>query len=188
MTTVQKMNEYDQSPSCWYDDQVSFMPSDLESPTPTPNYPSSYCKPEIDQLMQYNNNNIHHSQNHNNAFLQLPHLIESPKLTTQSQPSTLSYNNNAQHMQYFHQYHHHHQHSLYGGGSSTSNDEQVTDWRVLDKFVASQLSQDQDHVSKQTILHVAEQITLLANKKPEMSEEHASTNSTSSCHNMELWK
>nr|QSD99823.1 NAC family transcription factor [Melilotus albus] len=200
MTTVQKMNEYDQSPCNWYDDQVSFMP-DLESPTstnPHPNYTSSYhsCKPEL-ELMQYNN--ISH---HDAAFLQLPHL-ESPKITQ----SIIPYNHHAhannnnialtqqqqQQVQYL-QYHQQNLHSIYGGGSSTcNNDEQVTDWRVLDKFVASQLSHEDnnnhDGSNKQAaILHVAEQITLLANgsKKNEISDEHAST-STSSCH-MELWK
>lgn len=216
MTTVQKMSEYDQSPCNWYDDQVSFMP-DLESPTRTnshPNYTSPYqsCKPEL-ELMQYNI--IPNHQYHD-----LPHL-QSPKIT----PSVITpyahahaNNNNIaltqqqqqQQMQYL-QYHQQNLHSIYGGNSSAGNvnDEQVTDWRVLDKFVASQLSQEdnnnnnnsnnnnnQEHVSdKQTssfsnaaILQVAEQITLLddESKKNEVSEEHAST-STSSCH-MELWK
>ncbi|KAL5064355.1 hypothetical protein RYX36_026092 [Vicia faba] len=214
MTTVQKMSEYDQSPCNWYDDQVSFMP-DLESPTRTnshPNYTSSYqsCKPEL-ELMQYNI--IPNHQYHD-----LPHL-QSPKITPSViTPYTHAHANNnnialtqqqqQQQMQYL-QYHQQNLHSIYGGNSSDGNvnDEQVTDWRVLDKFVASQLSQEdnnnnsnnnnnQDHVSdKQTssfsnaaILQVAEQITLLANesKKNEVSEEHAST-STSSCH-MELWK
>ncbi|AES90959.1 putative transcription factor NAM family [Medicago truncatula] len=207
MTTVQKMNEYDQSPCNWYDDQVSFMP-DLESPTRTNSHPPNYtsyhsCKPEL-ELIQYNTPHQYHDAN----FLQLPHL-ESPKITQ----SIIPYNHHAhannnnialtQQMQYL-QYHQQNLHSLYGGNSSTGNDEQVTDWRVLDKFVASQLSHEdndnnnnnQDHVSnKETssfsnaaILHVAEQITLLDNgsKKNEVSEEHAST-STSSCH-MELWK
>ncbi|WJX94610.1 hypothetical protein P8452_76013 [Trifolium repens] len=206
MTTVQKMSEYDQSPCNWYEDQVSFMP-DLESPTstnPHQNYTSSTyhsCKPEL-ELMQYQH--IDHAN-----FIQLPHL-ESSKITQ----SIIPYNNhvhannniNAQHMQYLH-YHQQNLHSIYGGGgggssSTGNNDEQVTDWRVLDKFVASQLSHEdnnnnQKHVSnKETssfsnsaaILQVAEQITLLANgsKKNEVSDEHAST-STSSCH-MELWK
>lgn len=208
MTTVQKMNEYDQSPCNWYDDQVSFMP-DLESPTRTNSHPPNYtsyhsCKPEL-ELIQYNTPHQYHDAN----FLQLPHL-ESPKITQ----SIIPYNHHAhannnnialtQQMQYL-QYHQQNLHSLYGGNNSTGNDEQVTDWRVLDKFVASQLSHEdnnnnnnnnQDHVSnKETssfsnaaILHVAEQITLLDNgsKKNEVSEEHAST-STSSCH-MELWK
>ncbi|PNX54806.1 NAC domain-containing protein [Trifolium pratense] len=207
MTTVQKMSEYDQSPCNWYDDQVSFMP-DLESPTstnPHQNYTSSYhsCKPEL-ELMQY--------QHHNHAnFIQLPHL-ETSKIT---QSSIIPYNHahannnniNSQQMQYL-QYHQQNLHSIYaggagGGGSSTgNNDEQVTDWRVLDKFVASQLSHEDNNnqdinvsnkqtssfSNSETILQVAEQITLLANgsKKNEVSEEHAST-STSSCH-MELWK
>lgn len=208
------MGEYD-SPSCWYDDQVSFM-QDLESPRTTPHHPYNApyhhpnCKPELE--LQYNN------IPHDAAFLQLPQL-ESPKVTTPSSSATtasvpyghaISNNNingstsfqfsSSSHTQQelqIQQYYLHHQqsslqHSLFG------SNEQVTDWRVLDKFVASQLSHDDQDVSKESttsnfsnaaILHVAEQITLLANgsKKAESSQEHASTTSTSSCH-MELWK
>ncbi|RDX90098.1 NAC domain-containing protein 7, partial [Mucuna pruriens] len=195
MPTMQKVGEYDQSP-CWYDEQVSFM-QDLESPRHISQPYASYhpCKPELMEL-QYN---IPHD-----AFLQLPQL-ESPKVTQSAASSVVPYayesnNNNGstlqfssltqeEQIQYCHQQSHH---SLYG-----SNDhavDQVTDWRVLDKFVASQLSHNQD-VSKETsfsnapIFHVAEQISVVANdgsKKEQISQEYAST-STSSCQ-IDLWK
>lgn len=202
MTTMQKMGEqYDQSH--WYDDQVSFM-QDLESPNRTSHpYNASYhnhhhpCKPELE--MQYNNNIPHHLHD---SFLQLPQL-ESPKFTHSSATTlqfpplnTQQHHQNQMQMQMQMQMQYLHQQSLqHYDHQAVVESDQVTDWRVLDKFVASQLSHDdQQDVSKEasfsnaSILHVAEQITLLANgsKKAQVSDEHAST-STSSCQ-MELWK
>ncbi|KAF2299012.1 hypothetical protein GH714_029762 [Hevea brasiliensis] len=68
----------------------------------------------------------------------------------------------------------------------------VTDWRVLDKFVASQLSHDdaskEANYSNAAAFHVAEQMNMLASesKRPEIVQEYAST-STSSCQ-IDLWK
>ena len=208
MTTMQKVGEYDQSP-CWYDEQVSFM-QDLESPRRSISLPyASYhhhhhpsCKPELMEL-QYNN--IPHD-----AFLQLPQL-ESPKVT-QSACSVVPYgyennnnnnnNNNGSTLQFSSltqeeqlQYCNNQQshHSLYG-----SNDhavDQVTDWRVLDKYVASQLSHNnQDVVSKETsysnapIFNVTEQVSVVANgsKKEQVSQEYASTSTSS--YQIDLWK
>ncbi|KAG2408340.1 NAC domain-containing protein [Vigna angularis] len=201
MTTMQKVGEYDQSP-CWYDEQVSFM-QDFESPRRISQPYASYhqhhpCKPELMEL-QYNN--IPHD-----AFLQLPQL-ESPKLThsapslscssvvpfayetsnNKNNGSTLQFSSLSQEeqIQYCHQQS---QNSLYDNAV-----DQVTDWRVLDKFVASQLSHNQD-VSKETsysnapIFQVAEQISVVTNgsKKEQISQEYAST-STSSCQ-IDLWK
>ncbi|XP_020227686.1 NAC domain-containing protein 7 [Cajanus cajan] len=203
MATMQKVGEYDQSP-CWYDDQVSFM-QDLESPRRISQPYASYhqhqpCKPELMEL-QYN---IPHD-----AFLQLPQL-ESPKVTQSAASLSCSsvvpygYENNnngstlqfssltqEEQIQYFHQQNNNH--SLYG-----SNDhavDQVTDWRVLHKFVASQLSHNNQDVSKENsysnapIFHVADQqISVVDNgsKKEQVSQEYAST-STSSCQ-IDLWK
>lgn len=161
MTTSQKMGEYESH--CWYEDQVSFM-QDLESPRPIPHHPyATYpnCKAELDQL-QYNM-----AQDH---FLQLPQL-ESPKVT-QSPPTSLvhyGYASNGSTLQLssltqeeiqVQNLHHQTLHSL----------DQVTDWRVLDKFVASQLSHDQDHGSKET----------------SYSQEHTSTSTSSG--QINLWK
>ncbi|KAJ1379622.1 NAC domain [Sesbania bispinosa] len=203
MTTMQKV-EYE-SP-CWYEDQVSFMQQDLESPRRNNishhPYASSYhpCKPEL-ELIQYNN------IPHDASFLQLPQL-ESPKVTQSAASSVIPYgyasnNNNGTTLQFsssvtqeeqIQNFHQQTLHSLYGASNDQVVD-QVTDWRVLDKFVASQLSHEQD-VSKETgsysdaasILHVAEQLTVLANgsKMAQISQENAST-STSSCQ-INLWK
>ncbi|KAJ7944778.1 NAC domain protein [Quillaja saponaria] len=207
MSTVRKVGDYD-SP-CWYEDQVTFM-QDLESPRQIchPNY-GSYghqqqypCKPELD--LQYN---ISHG-----AFLQLPQL-ESPKVpqsdTSLSCTSVIpnygalydrNINNNAStlqsstltrddHLQHFQQQN---LNSLFGSNINQAVD-QVTDWRVLDKFVASQLSHERDGSKEATysnavVLHVAENNEMLANdsKRSEIPHEYAST-SNSICQ-IDLWK
>lgn len=169
----------------WYDDhQVSFMP-EIDSPKQNNvrsnlgnslyQYPYSSCKKELDS----------HLQNYQitpcNSF-QLP-LLESPKLLPTSsssmpmygldinqgsinlQPSLLAqdYNNNIQQHQ-----------------GQNFND-QVTDWRVLDKFVASQLFNQGDASIKgnhdQSYPNAEEHIVV---------QEDAS-NSISSCP-IDLWK
>ncbi|KAK7252665.1 hypothetical protein RIF29_36777 [Crotalaria pallida] len=185
-TTVRKMGEYG-SP-CWYDDQVSFMQehnshSPLYAATHHRQYP---CKQELELMQQY-------TMHHDASFLQLPQL-ESPKVPHQSynnngsalQTSSLSTTQEEsiqqcqlQSMQLM----------MYGNNSNDQAVEQVMDWRVLDKFVASQLSHD-DHVSKETSYsNVAEQIAVLGNgsNKPEIGQEYASTSSTSICQ-IDLWK
>ncbi|KAG6606165.1 NAC domain-containing protein 7, partial [Cucurbita argyrosperma subsp. sororia] len=123
MPTVRKGGDYG-SP-CWYDDQVSFMP-ELDSPTNQifrhPSYP---CKQELE---------LHfHAPPHDPVFLQLPHL-ESPKLPPSSVPTANSllpyaYDRDTALA------------PLYGMEHAMDH---VTDWRVMEKFVASQLSNDQD--------------------------------------------
>lgn len=145
--------------SSWYDDhQVSYMP-DLDSPRQNsqsnntvfhqPPYP---CKKELDHLPYH----VIHPHEH---FLQIP-LLESPKLLHQSAAATLSSNNClaalgidinqattvqsssiSQEERNFH--------TVYTKSFNEQAVDQVTDWRVLDKFVASQLSQDDHHVSKE---------------------------------------
>lgn len=188
-TTMRKM---DDSP-CWYDDQVSFMQSELESPSRISShhpYNASYqhqqqhypCKQELDQL-QYN---IHINNNDANNFLQLPQLenLNSPMQCSLSTHSmTQEQYGQQQSMQ-----------MLYGG----SNDlqavvEQSNEWKALDKFVASRLSQDQDHASKGTssYCNVAQQIALLSNDESKKSEtggqEHVTSISNSNCQ-IDTWK
>ncbi|PWA49066.1 NAC domain-containing protein [Artemisia annua] len=167
ITTVRRMDEHDSL--CWFDDQVSFMPN-FESPrriTHPHTSNSSYhhqltAKPELDQL--------HYNLPHDHSFLQLPHL-ESPKLQQTFQPSNHQLNINM----------------LYGKNSE--QDLQVTDWRVLDKFVASQLSNDQDPSNPPpSSAQMAEHMNLLLSdsKSDEIASECASI-STSSCQ-VDLWK
>ncbi|CBI31879.3 unnamed protein product, partial [Vitis vinifera] len=150
---------------CWYDDQVSFMP-DLDSPRRISQpYTSFQHHYSCKQELELPYNMPH------DPYLQLPQL-ESPKLPHYQQNMS----------------------SLYSSNNEQAVD-QVTDWRVLDKFVASQLSHDQD-ASKETnysnaavpTFHVADHMNLLVNdsKRPEIPQEYAST-STSSCQ-IDLWK
>lgn len=197
MPTMRKIGDYD-SP-CWYDDQVSFMP-ELDSPRRISqsytSYPQHYpCKQELE--LQYN---MPHD-----PFLQLPQL-ESPKVpqsaATASCNSVIPYcydrNNGStlqsstltqeEHMQQSHQQN---LNSFYNTNSEQAVD-QVTDWRVLDKFVASQLSHEdackEANYSNAATFHVAEQMNILADesKRAEIMQEYAST-STSSCQ-IDLWK
>ncbi|OAY56662.1 NAC domain-containing protein 7 [Manihot esculenta] len=200
MPTMRKVGDYD-SP-CWYDDQVSFMP-ELDSPRritqPYASYLHHYpCKQEFE--LQYN---MPHD-----PFLQLPQL-ESPKVPQSAasvncnsvvpyggfdrnngstlQSSTLTQEEQVQ------QNHHQNLNSLYHNNNGEQAVDQVTDWRVLDKFVASQLSHEdaskEANYSNAATFHVAhEQMNMLASesKRPEIVQEYAST-STSSCQ-IDLWK
>ncbi|KAM2281461.1 NAC domain-containing protein 7-like [Malus sylvestris] len=149
-----KMSEND-SP-CWYDDQVSFMP-ELDSPGHNsssmnmnmvpyhhlPNYP---CKKELDHLP------FQVPQEH---FFQLP-LLGSPKLVQSSSATAVSSSNSMAPHAYSIDINHtctfqssdqdQNFHGVVYGNSSNDDHQravdQLTDWRALDKFVASQLSQD----------------------------------------------
>lgn len=178
------MGDYDSSPSHWYDDQLSFMASELDSDSPRrilPNHhhynrhhhrqplpyglnatsayalnnnnnPNLQCKQELE--LHYNHMVQHQQQNHHlheSMFLQLPQL-ESPNSNCNSLPYGSSNNNNntrnignLQQSANLSQ-----EEQLQQGNQSFSSlyydqgVEQVsTDWRVLDKFVASQLSNEE---------------------------------------------
>lgn len=126
MGSTRKEGEQQESPT-WYDnnDQVSFMP-DIDSPNQQHNYP---CKKELLNPIPIPP-----------QFPQLP-LLQSPKFPPSTSISVFGVNvnnNSSSNLQQssvltrekVHVYHH-------------PNVDQVTDWRVLDKFVASQLSQEE---------------------------------------------
>ncbi|KAK6138682.1 hypothetical protein DH2020_027572 [Rehmannia glutinosa] len=121
----------------WYDEQVSFMPDFdppnkyTSSPFPSYQYNNYTCKQELE--MQYNNMP-------NDTFLQLPNL-ESPKV---QQSAMVPYGLQEEHMQ------ENDRNRLY-------ENDQVTDWRVLDKFVASQLSQDDGSNTNEASVKVSDQ-------------------------------
>ncbi|KAG5033498.1 hypothetical protein JHK82_017053 [Glycine max] len=186
LTTMRKLSEHD-SP-CWYDDQVSFM-QDLDSPKQSsqPNLPYQQfqysCKKELD--LSYH------------LPVQLP--LENQKLLQSASNSMTPYgieeNPNAMQpassmMQQVQQQNF--QAVVFG---NNANDQQVTDWRSLDKYVASQLSQEdasKDHnrySNTGNIFQVKnnsniEQLRDL--DKDEMMPENAST-SNSSCP-INMWK
>ncbi|OVA16323.1 NAC domain [Macleaya cordata] len=202
ITTVRKMNEHE-SP-CWYDEQVSFMP-DMDSPKRIVHGDMAYhhhsysCKQELD--LQYH---MPHE-----SFLQLPQL-ESPKLpqsaTSISCNSVAAYgldhvnhgstlqSSSLRQEEHIQQGHQNNMNSLYNNNINEQAVDQVTDWRVLDKFVASQLShedvpKDRNYSNAANdIFHVSDHMNMLSRQqnKQEMAHEYAST-STSSCP-IDLWK
>ncbi|KAF5734431.1 NAC domain protein [Tripterygium wilfordii] len=199
MTTVRKMGEYD-SP-CWYDDQLSFMPPDGESPRRISQfYSSSYhphhypaCKQELHHQLQQQHYNMP-PQHHHDPFLQLPQL-ESPKLPQSAASVSVPYGNSTLTTQEDQQL----QHNL--SNNSDQAVDQVTDWRVLDKFVASQLSHGDHAAAKETnysnssnmfnVVDDDQQMDLLANdqsKRQEvLVEQDYALTSASSCQ-IDLWK
>ncbi|KAL2227199.1 UNVERIFIED_CONTAM: NAC domain-containing protein 7 [Sesamum indicum] len=151
------------------------------------NYTS--CKKEMD--LQYGIPPDH--------FLQLP-LLESPKML--QPPTSMSCNplqtsygpglnlNPGSNLlsQDIHQTLDHNFHSMFRNNSDQQSGDQVTDWRVLDKFVASQLSQEEISKGNDTF-PANEESNLIARNlinKQEMAQEIAST-SSSSCQ-IDLWK
>lgn len=207
VTTMRKVSEHD-SP-CWYDDQAVSFIQDLDSPKQTSqsnlvyNLPSYPCKKELDLPYQL-------PRDH---FLQLP-LLESPKLlhsvsssitpnpippylldhvnhsTSLLPPSLMQEDQHIGHQNF--------QDTTFGNNSSNSNEQaldQVTDWRVLDKFVASQLSQDasKDNTYSNTTPNIFQgtdsgncNVQFRHLDKQVVPEENAST-SNSSCP-IDLWK
>ena len=183
---MRKLSEHD-SP-CWYDDQVSFM-QDLDSPKQSsqPNLPYQQfqysCKKELD--LSYH------------LPVQLP--LENQKLLQSASNSMTPYgieeNPNAMQpassmMQQVQQQNF--QAVVFG---NNANDQQVTDWRSLDKYVASQLSQEdasKDHnrySNTGNIFQVKNNSNIEQWRdvdKDEMMPENAST-SNSSCP-INMWK
>ncbi|KAG5034750.1 hypothetical protein JHK87_009660 [Glycine soja] len=184
LTTMRKLSEHD-SP-CWYDDQVSFM-QDLDSPKQSSQPNFSYqqfqypCKKELD--FSYH------------LPLQLP--LENQKLlqsaaSNSMTPYGIEENPNAMQPASIMQQVQQQNFQVFG---NNSNDQQVADWRALDKYVASQLSQEdasKDHNSysnADNIFQVKNNSTIEQLRdldKEEKMAENAST-STSSCP-IDMWK
>lgn len=193
-TTIRKMSEHD-SP-CWYEDQVSFM-QDMDSPNQTSQsnliyqqLPSYSCKKELDNFPFQNMSR--------DNYLNLP-LLESPKLVQSSSNitsnpmvttyDTIDHSNSMlpssmllQEEQVIQSGNQQNFHAMYGNNSNVEQgmvDDQVTDWRVLDKFVASQLSQeDASKVNNNNIFHGNIEFRNLE-KQEMVPHENASTSNTS---------
>ncbi|KAE8657372.1 NAC domain-containing protein 7 [Hibiscus syriacus] len=191
MTAVQKVSEYESS--YWYDEQISFI-QELESPRRIPQpYAASYhhhypCKQELE--MQQN-------LPHHNTFLQLPQL-ESPRVpqstASVSCNSVVPYGSTLQSSTLTQEEHMHQQNLNLLYNNNEQAVDQVTDWRVLDKFVASQLSHEEaskenNYSNAATSFQMAEQMNLLPNesKRPGIAHQEYTSTSTSSCQ-IDLWK
>ncbi|KAL0403067.1 UNVERIFIED_CONTAM: NAC domain-containing protein 7 [Sesamum radiatum] len=189
IASTQKLSEHD-SP-IWYDDQVSFMP-EMESPKQhssyTNNLPcnfaytSSSCKKEM-SCLQYGSS-IPHADH--NQFLQLP-LLESPKMLQPQLPFHMQSSSVHQTLDQNFQ-------SVLRNNSASDqrlDDQVTTDWRVLDKFVASQLSQEEITKEISSDAYPASEdhsnmIVRNLDKQEILGQENAST-SSSSCQ-IDLWK
>lgn len=185
---------------CWYDDQPSFM-QDFDSPRqipqPYPYYNPHFtysCKEELE--LQYNN--IPHD-----PFLQLPQL-QSPKI--QQNPSNMSCDFMIPYANFDKNHNANITQSVIARQEEQSNPEgndlsydnntngydqtaeQVTDWRVLDKFVASQLSQGDSSSRDTASIHVAEHMNVVVNdpRAQENSSDLASISTASS--QVDMWK
>ncbi|KAK9073103.1 hypothetical protein SSX86_007425 [Deinandra increscens subsp. villosa] len=154
LPTMRRASEHE-SP-IWYEDhQVTFMP-EIDSPNQNnslshlvnPNnyqYPYGSCKKELDQIQNYQIPPDH--------FLQLP-FLESPKLLPTCNSSMPIYGLNINHAEIIN----YQPPSLTQDQNNNNNNNQnqdqnvnsqVTDWRVLDKFVASQLLSEGDVSTKE---------------------------------------
>ncbi|URD83093.1 No apical meristem (NAM) protein [Musa troglodytarum] len=179
LAAIRRVSDHD-SP-CWYDDHVSFV-TDLDSakqisPQPEMVYHQHHhllpCKPELD---------VHYHLPHD-SFLQLPQL-ESPKLpmyvshATAFQSSIITEEDLIQSSKQF---------QIVSTYDNTGNIDQavepVTDWRVLDKFVASQLSHD-DICREPNCSNSASDVQ--TSEKLDAASEYASTSNSSG--QVELWK
>ncbi|XP_051143371.1 NAC domain-containing protein 7-like isoform X1 [Andrographis paniculata] len=191
IATMRKLSEHD-SP-IWYDDHVSFMP-EMDSPkhhhhhhhhSLTYSLPYS-CKKEMSSSSSSMDLQYPVPPDH---FLQLP-LLESPKMIhhhhqqqqqQQQQPSQMmpSYNTvlNLTNV-------HHTTTTLLDHESSFAD--QVTDWRVLDKFVASQLSHDANKESEAFDDNKANNID--NNNNNNVNNNGAATAAASTSSSMDLWK
>ncbi|KAL6956729.1 hypothetical protein U1Q18_045118 [Sarracenia purpurea var. burkii] len=178
---------------CWYEDQVSFLP-DFDSPrhiAPQP-YASSYhhhhqhysCKQELE--LQYKLNMAMAAPH--DPFLQLPHL-ESPKLAGESPNSVAVPYATAAMDQESPPRHGSNQkedtNPLYSNNNNNEVDDQLTDWRVLDKFVASQLSQE-DSSKENNLNQFYPNTASFQVAEAELGSDYASV-STPTCP-IDLWK
>ncbi|KAJ4759523.1 hypothetical protein LUZ62_069898 [Rhynchospora pubera] len=150
-----------EDPPCWFDDHMPFMP-DLDSPRQLVHHPQmAYqnhiytCKPELE---------LHHLLPHE-AFLQIPQLEDPNKLQ--------SYINN-------------HGTTVFAASITPEESaaQNLTDWRALDKFVASQLSHDNGANKENSCSETTP--AFHAKEKHEGALDYAST--STSCGQNDSWE
>ncbi|XP_051119496.1 NAC domain-containing protein 7-like isoform X2 [Andrographis paniculata] len=179
LPSTQRDGEHDSL--CWYDDHVTFMPDIDSQARISPNSgmynPNNYtCKQELELQYGVPNNNI---------FLQLPSL-ESPTIQ-HSNPSMIPYGGLQE------------DHRTQEGDMGSTPDysffpnRHVTEWQVLDKFVASQLSQDNEGRKATNEASVSESIRVVEDemKKQDDREENDLTGITAASSNhseIHMWK
>ncbi|CAF2115739.1 BnaC08g41360D [Brassica napus] len=178
---IRRMGDYDSSPSHWYDEQLSFMASELETNGPrriVPNHQQQHHQPFSYGLnasvYALNNPNLQCKQE---LELQYSHLQSNQVHEEQMNQGNKSFS------------------SLYMNSGNGQTMDQVTDWRSLDKFVASQLSNEEATTASASLQNNAKdtsnveyQIDEEKDQKrgSDMGEEYAA--STSSSCQIDLWK
>ncbi|KAF8058993.1 hypothetical protein N665_1235s0002 [Sinapis alba] len=186
--------------------QQQQLPYGLNASAYTLNNPNLQCKQELG--LQYN----HLVQQHESplSLIQVPQLDQSPNIQQDnSNCNSLPYgtsnnDNNSSHIANLQQSNLANEDQLNQGNQSFSslymNSEeqamdQVTDWRVLDKFVASQLSNEEAATASASLQNNAKDIGNVEyqvdeekdqKKVSDMGEEYAA--STSSSCQIDLWK
>ncbi|KAL9664006.1 hypothetical protein QQ045_019401 [Rhodiola kirilowii] len=149
-TTMRIVGDHRHESPYWYDEHASFMP-DMDSPmrilsSHPPNAPHNHpFHPSIYPCKQEQQLGLHYTLSQDTSFFDLPHL-ESPKIPILSaSTNNNSYGFGDQSVQQNYQLNTGNN-VVYGNSSNSFPNEQQavdqmsTDWRVLDKFVASQLS------------------------------------------------
>ncbi|XAR54978.1 hypothetical protein NMG60_11030333 [Bertholletia excelsa] len=192
MTAMRKMGEHE-SPRNWYDEQDSMM-SDFDSPSQTilsqpyaSHYPQFSCKKELE--LHYNSPNTPHD-----LFFHLPQL-ESPNT---AQPSNASGScisvgiygldrGNIRREEILQQSMNE-QNANFNYNSNKIEEavqvDQLTDWRVLDRFVASQLSHEDASKEENNYSNSDNSFQVGAD---EVNLNMLLNNSISNCH-IDLWK
>ncbi|KAE8732336.1 putative CBL-interacting serine/threonine-protein kinase [Hibiscus syriacus] len=166
MTTVRKMGEHDES-SCWYDGHVSVM-QELDSPRriPLPNASYYHHYPWKQELkLQYS---LPHDPFLHPLLLDNPSVQQSAPCNYDGKTGSTLQSSTLTQEDHMHPTHQQNLSSPYYNATEQAM-HRVTDWRVLDKFVASQLShedasKENNYCNAATSFHMAEQMELLSNE------------------------
>lgn len=178
-----RMDTSEHGSPIWYDDQLSFM-QDMDSPKPIHpqmnyinHYPNNYpnCKKEFDNL-QYQTPPQNHQFLHQLPLLETNKLVAAPPgcssipIFGNIRPALVTQDP--------------HVHPTFENQQVA---DQVTDWRVLHKLVASQLSQEDENnnYSSPNTFQAKRDDEVNLNKQ-EMAPENTSTASSTS--QIDLWK
>ena len=189
VATVRRMAD---GAPCWFDDHVAgFMP-DLGSPRQLMmqhhHHPSTsaaaaayggqqqlyHCKPELE---------YHHLlPSQEAAFLQQLPQLESPKPPAYIAEGSSSHQPSDEASRYAAQ-----QPAMEAAYMAAGDDDSVTDWRVLDKFVASQLFSHGGGTTKEAAHSNPAQVFHAGNKQREEALDYASTSANGGSE-ADLWK
>jgi len=166
--------ESDHDAPCWYVDEDGTFMHDLNSPMSGMPPHHSIAQLQEQHLQMLNNSykrelKLQFQMPSHHILNAIPHELETPSfhsLLVSPDHQTKA--------------HHAHQHVQLMEHAV----DQVTDWRVLDKFVASQLSHDD--ATKGVVDYTDEGDILQVNEKQEVATDYASTSTSSS--QVDPWK